>query len=97
MISEYSLKLAKRKSNEFFTLRLNKVLEEKHVNGNQLAKMIGADKGRVYNWIKGNCLPNIPSLMAVCSALNVSPNYLLYGIEDSSDFNKELGTSTISQ
>ena len=64
-----------------FALRLEDAMEYRNFTQKGLAEMIGVDKKRVYDWVHGNCLPDLWNFRALVRALGVSADYLLFGKE----------------
>ena len=64
-----------------FALRLEDAMECRNFTQKGLAEMIGVDKKRVYDWVHGNCLPDLWNFRALVRALGVSADYLLFGKE----------------
>ena len=64
---------------EDFAWRLVNAMDYKDYTQKGLAEEIGVDKKRVYDWVHGNCLPDLWNFKALVLALGVSPEYLLFG------------------
>lgn len=71
------MKLAKRKSNEFFSANLRKIVKKKGLSGCQLALKLGVDRQRVHHWLNGDNLPDLIGICKLCIALDITPNDLL--------------------
>lgn len=59
-----------------FYEKLEKLVEEKKINMNKLAKNAGFSQASTDRWKKGS-LPNTDALIKICRYLNVSADYLL--------------------
>ena len=66
---------------EHFPERLSICMKKKGYNYASLAREIGIDKSRIYNWSKGHNLPQAYYIVKLCEVLEVSADYLLMGIE----------------
>ena len=59
-----------------FFEKLEKIIKEKNLNLNQLAKKAGFSQASTDRWKKGS-MPNTDALIKMCRYLNVSADYLL--------------------
>lgn len=59
-----------------FFEKLEKIVKEKEINLNQLAKNAGFSQASTDRWKKGS-MPNTDALIKICKYLNVSADYLL--------------------
>lgn len=59
-----------------FFEKLQKILEQKNLTMNRLAKNAGVSQASTDRWKKGS-LPNAEALTKICKYLNVSADYLL--------------------
>jgi transcriptional regulator with XRE-family HTH domain len=66
------------KSKEF-GLRLGKIISERGLNPNSLAKLIGKKHGTVWPYINDGRIPEAPILHRLSVALGVTMEYLLTG------------------
>ena len=64
-----------------FALRLENAMECRNLTQKRLAEIVGVDKKRVYDWVHGNCLPDLWNFGALVKALGVTADYLLFGKE----------------
>lgn len=63
--------------NNEFALRLKKLLEERKIKANELAKMTGISKVNISFYINGKTKAKQDNLYLIAKALNVSPVYLM--------------------
>ena len=56
---------------------LKELMEKQKLSQTALAKMIGIKQSQVCEWLKGKSKPGYDNLKAICTALNVSGDYLL--------------------
>lgn len=50
-----------------------------------LAEMIGLSSKHISNIETGKSVPRVPILMQICKKLDISPNFLLFGIDDETE------------
>lgn len=62
---------------EYFQENLKELLYKKRIKQKEFAKMLDVAPPIVNNWLSGRCDPTLYSLMRICNALNVSPDWLL--------------------
>ncbi len=60
-----------------FGERLRIVLEEKDIQGKELAKILNVEPPTVSNWLNGNRFPKDDMLIQIADYFNVSVDYLL--------------------
>lgn len=60
-----------------FGERLRTVLEEKDMQGKELAKILSVEPPTVSNWLNGNRFPKDDMLIQIADYFNVSVDYLL--------------------
>ncbi len=58
-----------------FTIQLLTLLQKKKLNQKRLAALIGAKEPLVSRWINGKSKPTTKSMVAICSALGLPPDY----------------------
>ena len=81
-ILRYSVKKKQRKMSNFFERRtmyyenLTKVLKERNLTLNKLAKETGIAQSPTSRW-KNGTMPNAETLIKICKYLNISADYLL--------------------
>lgn len=61
---------------------LKELMEKKRLSQTALAKMVGVKQSQVCEWLKGKSKPGYDNLKAICTALDVSGDYIL-GIDKS--------------
>ncbi|MBQ0112424.1 MAG: helix-turn-helix transcriptional regulator [Bacteroidales bacterium] len=60
--------------------RIDDLLYQRNLNMNDLAKMIGVERKTIYSIIEnGKC--KLENFIKICQVLNVSADYLLFGVE----------------
>lgn len=64
-------------TNESFALRLMRAKSRMHVNQSQLANMSGVKPSLISRYEVQGALPNVPTLIKLATALQVSTDYLL--------------------
>ena len=67
--------------NNVLGLRISRLRIEKDISQNALANSIGMDRKAYARIEEGEAMPLIPTLYKIANALDVSPLYLLEGIE----------------
>ena len=61
-----------------FSYNLKKIRKNKKISQEKLAEMISTTKTTIYNYEKGIKYPGLEMFIAICEALNVTPNELIY-------------------
>lgn len=62
---------------DLFGKRLTKLMNKKGISANKLAKLVGVDRASIGKYRKGEASPRTDTLLAICSSLEVQPNYFL--------------------
>ena len=62
-----------------FPERMTKCIEDNNTNCVQLAKVLGVDRKRLYDYKNGVSVPDITIFAKMCKAFNVTADYLLFG------------------
>ena len=65
--------------------RLAYLLKEKQVSQRDLAQQTGYVESTVSKWVNGSLVPSIDALMTLCSVLEISSDWLLWGAENHRD------------
>jgi transcriptional regulator with XRE-family HTH domain len=63
-------------------LRLSKALQTAKEEGwtqEKLAKKLGIGQGTIANWKAGRREPSYEKLIEICSAISISPSYIMFG------------------
>ncbi len=61
------------------------LLEERHMTQREFSERTGIATTTISDWRKKNTNPGSDKIMAICAALEVSPEYLLSGVTEDSD------------
>lgn len=61
---------------EHIKMTLNKVMDEKCIQGSDLAKALGVSGASVRRWRIGDCVPDVDLIPKLCSCLGVTINEL---------------------
>lgn len=61
--------------------RITKCIEENKMNCCQLARIIGVDRKRIYDYKNGVSVPDTAILAKMCKIFKVSADYLIFGKE----------------
>jgi transcriptional regulator with XRE-family HTH domain len=64
-----------------FALRLRKLMDDRRITQEELAKRIGVGQPAISNMLNRNCRPQKKTIMKLATALNVSPAVLWPGVE----------------
>jgi transcriptional regulator with XRE-family HTH domain len=64
-----------------FALRLRKLMDDRRITQEELAKRIGVGQPAISNMLNRNCRPQKKTIMKLATALNVSPTVLWPGVE----------------
>ena len=59
--------------------RLFRIMEEKNVSIPDLSRMTGISRHTIFDWHKKNTNPGSDKIMAICRALEITPEQLLTG------------------
>lgn len=62
-----------------FAERLQEMMFERNYNQTTLAREIGVDRKTVMAWCNDRIAPNVTMLARICSTLNVSADWLIFG------------------
>lgn len=62
-----------------FADRLEQTLYDKDMSKKRLGELVGVGRSTVYSWCWGDVMPNSLVLARICTVLNVSADYLLFG------------------
>lgn len=62
---------------KIFGKNLQRIMKEKDISGNKLAKAIGIDRSSISKYINGESSPRIDTLSAICVELKIDANQLL--------------------
>jgi transcriptional regulator with XRE-family HTH domain len=65
-----------------FATTLKKVMEEKHLTGVKLSKMLGVSNKTISDWLGGRSPRNLDDVKKCADTLGVSLNYLLFAEEE---------------
>lgn len=76
---------------EDFKGRLARLMKEKNFNNSSLGREIDKVPSTVKKWVDGEGMPELKAIDKIASTLQVSPAYLLYGVED---LNPKIGISS---
>ena len=60
--------------------RLFRIMEEKNISMSELSRMTGISRNTIFDWHKKNTNPGSDKIMAICRALEITPEQLLTGI-----------------
>ena len=68
--------------------RLFRIMEEKNISMSDLSRLTGISRHTIFDWHKKNTNPGSDKIMAICRALDITPEQLLTGegINDVTDF-----------
>ena len=78
---DHSLSITMPKTISGFDERLNKLFKDKGCTKAEFMKGIGVSKNAANNYLLGDALPSIPTLVKICGFFNVSADYLIFGKE----------------
>jgi transcriptional regulator with XRE-family HTH domain len=67
---------------EAFNVRLKRLMGLKNLNNSSLGRHIKKVPSTVKNWVDGIGKPEINTLELIAEILDVTPAYLLYGVEE---------------
>ena len=70
--------------------RIFHLLEEKHMSQKEFSDKTGIATTTISDWRKKNTNPGSDKIMLICSALGVSPEYLLSGVTEDSKRGKSM-------
>ena len=65
-------------TNSTFADKLGKLMEERHITQNQLAKAIGVSRGTVQHWLSGRSEPKVSEGFSLAEHFNLSM-YEMFG------------------
>ena len=60
--------------------RLFRIMEKKNISMSELSRMTGISRNTIFDWHKKNTNPGSDKIMAICRALEITPEQLLTGI-----------------
>ena len=68
--------------------RLFGIMEKKNISMSELSRMTGISRNTIFDWHKKNTNPGSDKIMAICRALEITPEQLLTGegIDDVTEF-----------
>ena len=66
------------------------LLEEQHMTQKEFSRRTGISTTTISDWRKKNTNPGSDKIMAICAALDVTPEYLLSGVTEDSDRGRNL-------
>ncbi len=68
--------------------RLFRIMEEKNISMSELSRLTGISRHMIFDWHKKNTNPGSDKIMAICRALEITPEQLLTGegIDDVTEF-----------
>ncbi len=58
-----------------FGAKLEKLMKEKHISQNMLARKIPINRSNINKYLKGESTPRIDTFLVICEILQVEPNY----------------------
>lgn len=64
-----------------FGERLDRLIYDRNLNCAELGRRIGKDRKSVYTYRNGEAMPDGVVICRMCTALQTTPNYLLWGKE----------------
>ena len=64
--------------------RIFYLLEQKHMTQKKLSDLTGIPTTSISDWKKKNTNPSSEKILAICAALEVTPEYLLSGVTEDS-------------
>ncbi len=67
---------------EDFKGRLSRLMKEKNFNNSSLGREIEKVPSAVKKWVDGEGMPELKAIDKIAKILQVSPAYLLYGVEE---------------
>ncbi len=59
--------------------RLFGIMEKKNISMSELSRMTGISRNTIFDWHKKNTNPGSDKIMAICRALEITPEQLLTG------------------
>ena len=59
--------------------RLFGIMEKKNISMSELSRMTGISRNTIFDWHKKNTNPGADKIMAICRALEITPEQLLTG------------------
>ncbi len=59
--------------------RLFRIMEERNISISELSRMTGISRHTIFDWHKKNTNPGSDKIMAICRALEITPEQLLTG------------------
>lgn len=65
-----------------FGRRVRERRKEKHFTQESLAEIVGVSASFMGHIERGSRIASLETLVGLCNALHASPNYLLFGVED---------------
>ena len=60
-----------------FAITLKKLLQEKNIKQNELARLTKINKSSISEYLSGNYQPKYKNILKIAEVLNVSPNIFL--------------------
>ncbi|MBP5198829.1 MAG: helix-turn-helix transcriptional regulator [Lachnospiraceae bacterium] len=66
------------------------LLEQKHMTQKEFSEKTGIATTTISDWRKKNTNPGSDKIMAICNALEVTPEYLLSGVSEDSDRGRDV-------
>lgn len=69
--------------------RIFEMMKENHLTIEQFSKRIHVCTRSIYNWKNKKQLPSLDGFIAICLALNISADWLLFGINKNDLLTKE--------
>lgn len=64
-----------------FSVRLFDLIVEQRITPTKFAFSMGISPNTVYNWLRGDCLPNLQMFFKICEFYGVEPVWLWGGNE----------------